>query len=83
MVEAFGSPVGAYRNNGSETHFAVSMIGKSEGESDRTNKVFDYMMNNFKNKININEIADLVNLHPNLFKVLQPTDKKVICAICK
>jgi AraC-like DNA-binding protein len=44
-----------------------SMIGKNEAESDRMNKVFEYVMNNFKNEINISEIADLVNLSPNSF----------------
>jgi AraC-like DNA-binding protein len=43
------------------------MIGKNEAESDRMNKVFEFVMNNFKNEISINEIADFVNLSPNSF----------------
>jgi AraC-like DNA-binding protein len=43
------------------------MIGKNEAESDRMNKVFEYVMNNFKNEINISDVADLVNLSPNSF----------------
>jgi transcriptional regulator GlxA family with amidase domain len=43
------------------------MLGKNEAESDRMNKVFEYVMNNFKNEINISDVADLVNLSPNSF----------------
>jgi AraC-like DNA-binding protein len=43
------------------------MIGKNEAESDRMNKVFEFVMNNFKNEISINEVADFVNLSPNSF----------------
>ncbi|WP_194777658.1 AraC family transcriptional regulator [Pararhodonellum marinum] len=43
------------------------MIGKNEAESDRMNKIFEFVMNNFKNEISINEVADFVNLSPNSF----------------
>ncbi|WP_373520424.1 AraC family transcriptional regulator, partial [Aquiflexum sp.] len=43
------------------------MIGKNEAESDRMNKVFEFVMNNFKNEISISEVADFVNLSPNSF----------------
>jgi AraC-like DNA-binding protein len=43
------------------------MMGKNEAESDRMNKVFEFVMNNFQREISLNEVADLVNLSSNSF----------------
>ncbi len=43
------------------------IIGKNEAESDRMNRIFEFVMNNFKNEISINAVADFVNLSPNSF----------------
>jgi transcriptional regulator GlxA family with amidase domain len=43
------------------------MFGKNEAESDRMNKVFEFVMNNFKSEISLNDVADFVNLTPNSF----------------
>ena len=60
-----------------------SMIGKNETESDRMNQVFEYVMKNFKNEINISEIADLVNLSTNSFSryFSQRTRKSFVCFV--
>jgi AraC-like DNA-binding protein len=43
------------------------MVGKNEAESVRMNRIFEFVMHNFKNEICIGEVADLVNLSPNSF----------------
>jgi AraC-like DNA-binding protein len=43
------------------------MMGKNEAESDRMNKVYEFVMNNFQREISLNEVADLVNLSSNSF----------------
>ncbi len=43
------------------------ILGKNEAESDRMNKIFEFVMSNFKNDISINEVANFVNLSPNSF----------------
>ena len=43
------------------------IIGKNEKESERLNKVFEFVMKNFKQEIRIAEIADKVNLSETSF----------------
>lgn len=44
-----------------------AMRGLNEKESDRLNKVFEFVMNNFSREIRVNEVAGIVNMAENSF----------------
>lgn len=46
---------------------ASAMRGINEKESDRSNKVFEFVMNNFSKEIRVNEVAGIVNMAENSF----------------
>ena len=50
-----------------ETISRTHIVGKNEMESDRMNKVFEFVMKNFEREITIAEIASHVNLAANSF----------------
>lgn len=43
------------------------MVGKNNAESERMNKIFEFVLKNFQREITVPEIADHVNLAPNSF----------------